>query len=356
MKYVLFLFLIALNLSSVAQYPIEGYHLDNPTFLDSTIDNYKVFLSSEIHWNKDNDNRRKYIIRYLTGKKSLNKIVLERSYAFGHWINYFIQTRDTLFLKELLANYNTRDYRKGVKYIDSYDFYLWLRTFIVFEGLSISVTGLDLEFLNDPKSTMWSFLKFVELNVDLQNQLNGNIEDAKSLLIQEKIKLNEFKKWFNQLQEKLSEVNINDTHFLNFIYNIKQSIPFAKGTKMEYREQQLFDNFNKYVSNGEKVYGQFGLPHITLKDGKRTSLRSFASLLNETVEYSGKILSIGLICFNCTMAEFKALDYYAPFLTQEEFNRLKPELIKLPNNTFVDLRQTNEIIKEYTQLLLIVYE
>jgi len=47
---------------------------------------------------------------------------------------------------------------------------------------------------------------------------------------------------------------------------------------------------------------------------------------------------------------------YLPFLTKEEFERLTPEFKKLPTNTFVDLRNTNEEIKKYVQLLLIVHE
>ena len=104
MKCFAILISITLSFSVFAQYPAEGYSLNNPTFLDSTIANYNVFFTGEMHWAKENVNRQKKMIEYLSSKNSLDKIITERSYAFGHWINHFITTGDSLFLKKLLKD------------------------------------------------------------------------------------------------------------------------------------------------------------------------------------------------------------------------------------------------------------
>ena len=75
-----------------SQFPTEGYSQDNPTFLDSTVADYDVFLIAEMHCHKENSPRKKKMIEYLAGNNSIDVIVVERSYYFGHWTNHFLDT------------------------------------------------------------------------------------------------------------------------------------------------------------------------------------------------------------------------------------------------------------------------
>jgi hypothetical protein len=104
MKYLFLFYSIILNLSFFAQDPLEGYDLDNPTFLDYTLSNYNIIFCPEMHWVSKNIDRRKKMTKYLVKHKKIDVIVLERSYSFGCWINYFIKTGDTLFLKDLFKD------------------------------------------------------------------------------------------------------------------------------------------------------------------------------------------------------------------------------------------------------------
>lgn len=367
-KFTISFFFLCLNFIAFSQNQENNYSIVNPTFLDSSIANYNLFLSSELHWNKNNLERRKMIIKYLVNQKSLNTILLEDSYAFSYWINLYIKMGNENLLKELLSHYYYADYyykdikggnEKRTQYVNSFQYYVWLREFLTTKKLNIETKGIDLEYIDKPKPIIWSFLKYINLlekNDTLKVLLADEIKEAEKLFNTQGIKISDFKKWFNHLDNNVKNKGIKDDFLVNYVFNITQSIPFARGSKMNYREEELFKNFNKYISLNEKVYGQFGLPHITLSNGKRTALQSFAFKLNQNKIYQGKILSIGLVCYECKMAEYPSRDYYQPFLTKGEFERLSPEFKKLPSNTFVDLRKTDEKIKEYVQLLLVVHD
>ena len=363
MKTVKFIFviylLIVLSFISSAQKGVEDYNLENPTFLDSTLNDYDLFFTAEMHWRKENVDRKKNVIKYLSERNSLDVIVVERSYAFGHWINYYMETGDTLFLKEYLLLDDFFSTKKGVIYEDEYRFYKWLRQFNLENNKTVKIVGIDMAELWEGELTLWSFLKFTEQNLLLQEKFRLDILKAKELMLKDKISISNIKKWLNNVNISAGKTTINDTHFLNYLYNLNQSIKWARGNKMSYRDKEIAINFERYIPKGKKVYGQYGAGHIMLKSGKgeRLSFKAFTSILKERKEYKGKILSIGLICFDCNeFGEFPGDDLYIPFLTKEEFLRLRPQFLKLPHNTLLDLRETNELIKEYCQLLLIEYD
>tara|TARA_B100000809_G_scaffold229501_1_gene243200 strand:- start:85 stop:897 length:813 start_codon:yes stop_codon:yes gene_type:complete len=270
-----------------------------------------------------------------------------------------METGDTLFLKEYLLLDDFFSTKKGVIYEDEYRFYKWLRQFNLENNKTVKIVGIDMAELWEGELTLWSFLKFTEQNLLLQEKFRLDILKAKELMLKDKISISNIKKWLNNVNISAGKTTINDTHFLNYLYNLNQSIKWARGNKMSYRDKEIAINFERYIPKGKKVYGQYGAGHIMLKSGKgeRLSFKAFTSILKERKEYKGKILSIGLICFDCNeFGEFPGDDLYIPFLTKEEFLRLRPQFLKLPHNTLLDLRETNELIKEYCQLLLIEYD
>ena len=341
------------------QFPTEGYNLNNPTFLDSTVADYDIFLNSEVHLRQANGPRKKKMIEYLARKNSVDVIILERGYHFGYWVNCFLETGDSLLLKEYL---NVNDFFSTIngKVVDNeYKFYRWLRQFNLTNNLTIRVEALDVATLWDEKPIVWTFLKFTQRNPELKKQLPESVEKAQRFM--QKKNLGKFRmiNWVKDLVKTCDKLEIDNQDFLDFVFNLNQSIPWAWKTDYDVRDQLVADNFRKYVKKGEKVYGQFGFGHILIHESDRNFFRSFASILNQDKYYKGKILSAGLVWIGCdpdskeNPGEVHGADIFKPFLTQEEFDRLKPEFLKLPSNTFVDLRDTDEKIKDYCQLLLI---
>ena len=358
----LVLVLTLINFISLAQSLSSAYTLDNPSFLNGTITDYDVFLTAEMHWRKENNPRKKKMIEYLASRNSIDVIVVERSCDFGHWVNYFLETGDSLFLKEYLRKENFFSTKHGVVYEDEYAFYTWLRDFSVKHDRDIKVVGIDIVPFRFGDYVLWSFLKYIEQNPDLQNGIEASVEGATELSRKKNISTGAMLKWYRYLERRSANLKIDDADFVNFLYNMKQSVPLARKMDNNYRDGQIAANFLKYISKGQKVYGQYGLGHVALKNGDRTGWDTFASVLNKDDYYTDKILSIGLICFGCDAdtrkdpGEVPGSDIFQYFLTQEEFDRLKPEFEKLPNNTFVDLRNTNEKIKDYCQLLLVEFD
>ncbi|NEN23799.1 hypothetical protein G3O08_09825 [Cryomorpha ignava] len=352
-----------------SQYSSKGFNLDNLTFLDSTITDYDLFLTAEWHWRSENTGRMKKMIEYLASNNSLNAIIVERSYDFGHWVNYFLETGDSLFLKEFLEIDNFFSVYHGVLLQDEYEFYCWLRRFKIQHNLSIRVIGIDLHAYWDEKPILWSFLKLVDQNPSLQKPLKENVDLAVKLFSMKNVSIHTMLKWNRHLQSSALEMKISDTVFLNFLFSLNQSVKYAHGGKFNYREKQIAVNFLRYIEKGEKVFGQFGLGHNMLQPeySERTipfnffmkpyRYNSFTYLLNQNDYYKGKILSIGRICFDCKdIGPEYGKDISAPYVSDEAFIKLKPQFENLPDNTIIDLRGTKEKITENSQLLLLEFD
>lgn len=351
-----------------SQFPTEGHNLDNPTFLDSTVGDYDVFFTAEWHWRKENTSRMQKMIEYLVKENSLNAIVVERSYDFGHWVNYFLATGDSLLLKEFLSLDDFFSIYHGRLYQNEYEFYRWLRKYMIDNDLSIQVIGIDLHAYWDEKPILWSFLKLTEQDATLQKPFTKNINEAEELIAQKRVSIHRMLKWFRNLKKASVGIVTNNDAFLNFIFSLEQSVKYAHGGKFNYREQQIAHNFKRYTRPGEKVFGQFGQGHTMLKPEisprskpfkifKPDQYYSFTYLLNKDPDYQGKILSIGRVCFKCEdIGPSYGKDIFKPFMTAETFERLRPQLLKVPNNTIIDFRNTNEKMKANCQLLLVEFD
>ncbi|NEN23797.1 hypothetical protein G3O08_09815 [Cryomorpha ignava] len=367
-KLILSSFLLFLSLSVFSQEDTISFNRENPPFLDSTIADFDVFLTAEVHWGENNSSRKKKMIEYLSSNNSLDVIVVERSYAFGLWVNYFLESGDSLFLKEFLAVDDFFSTVNGVVYDDEYEFYSWLRNFKIENNLSIQVIGIDMASFWFGKPILWSFLKFTDRNQDMQELLATSIENANILLLKEKLTTRAILKWYRKLKLTTSQIEIVDQQFSNYLFNLQQSVKWSKERNIDYRENEIAANFTNYIAEGQKVYGQFGMGHTMLQPEKlirskpftafkSRTFMSFAYLLNQDEYYKDKILSIGLVCFNCDrFNDFPGPDLFYPFLTYEDFERLKSEFLKLSPNTLIDLRKTNEKSKHNCQLLLIDFE
>lgn len=168
--------------------------------------------------------------------------------------------------------------------------------------------------------------------------------------------------WVRELENTTRSLDRKDTDFKSYIFNLGQSIPWTWKMDLNYRDGEIASNFKKYIDHGLKVYGQFGMTHVALESGGRVKWKTFGSLLNQDEYYKGKILSIGLVCIGCDpdtpedSGGEPGPDAFRHFLTQDDFNRLKPEFLKLPTGTLIDLRNTEEKIKDYCQLLLVEFD
>jgi len=352
---ILFLFFMLLPIAIFSQKNESDYSLTNPTFLDSTISNYNIVFSSEIHWSKQNLKRRENLISYLANKNSLNKIVLEIGFIYGFWINKYMETGDTIFFKEFTDAYGFMNSAgDDTNYTNTYNYYVKLRHLL--KGKQVEFVGIDLEFAHThPKSTLWSFIQLTKHYPQLKIYAEST-KKASMLLLQNKVKGNDLKKWFLRLKKELKKEKISNDVFSRFIKNIDESIDFPVLRGFIYREKIMYQNFLDMIDKSDKVYGQFGLSHIMLNNRKEMTKNRLATYLNQNQLFKDKILSIGLVCYDCQSADLPIETYYEPFLIKDEFERLTPKFKKLPSNTFVDLRKTDEKIKEFVQLLLIVHE
>lgn len=361
MKFKLLLCLFFISPLAYCQFEVEGHLLENPNFLDATVDDYDVFLMAEMHFRPENTHIRKKMIEYLAEQNSIDVIVVERSFDFGYWVTHYLETGDSLLLKEFLTADDFFSTRNGVVVEDEYAFYTWLRQFNLDNNLSIEVVGIDLQAFWDDEPILWSFFKFIEQHPQLIEPLASSIQKAKKLQEQKNISTGNMLKWFGNLEADVLESNIQDTVFLNFVYNLKQSIPWARNNDINYRDAEIASNFLRYIAPGQKVFGTYGLTHVALKNGERIGWDTFASVLNGHERLAGKILSVGLICMGCDpdtkedAGDFPGPDIFHHFLIQDDFNRLESAFRKLPHNTFVDLRDTDELFREYCQLLLVQY-
>ena len=349
----LFLLLLALPLTIKAQ---DFNAHSSLVFLDSKLNDYKVVLSGESHWDKHNVERRKSMVEYLTTKNWLDVMILERDYSFGHWINEFLVTGDTVLLKELLKDDFFMSYN-GIQYVDEYEFYTWLRKFLQKKDYKIYVVGIDMASYWEGEKLLMSFLRFTEKDSVLRNGLPASISKAKELLKQEKISIGAFKKWFVNMGKSLENLDYHNVHFTNYAFNIKQSKKWARGNPMKWRDVQIAKNFTKFIDSNENVYGQFGYGHVLLKKGPRMSgYNPFAAILNQATPYHGRILSIGLVSFNCSNSpECYSIrtggNLYYPFLTKEEFELVKNGLIELPSNSYVEMKYLLPDVESYFQVL-----
>jgi hypothetical protein len=309
---------------------------------------------SEMHWQKGNIPKKEKMIKYLSSKNALDVIVVERSYAFGHWINYYLETGDTLLLKEFLSLDNFLVLKNGVLYEDELGFYKWLRKFNLENNKTIKVVGVDLAVFWEGKLTLWSFLKMMEQQPEIAEKLQKNIVEVKKIMLKEKIRKADVKLWQKNLAALVVEKEIKNESILDYVYNLQQSVKWATGNKINYREREIAKNFKRYIKTGEKVYGQYGIGHVFLEPADRISFTSFTSILNKETRYAGRILAINLLCFDCdTFNHFPGEDIYPTYLTKKESEKFKPMFLKLPHNTIVDFRGTSKRIEKYTQLLLI---
>lgn len=348
--------------AAFTQFPVAGFELEDPTFLDETVANYDVFFTAEMHWRKENNPRKMAMVNYLAGKNSIDVIVVERSYVFGHWINHYLESGDSLLLKEFLEIDNFFSTRNGVVQEDEYMFYTWLRKFNQKNGLEIRVVGIDLAAFWHGKPQLWSFLKFMELDTSLAELYSSKIPLTQGLLDKNTVSVRSMRQWFEEVKEISAQEDATASNFHFFLLNLEQSIPWIKAKDLNYRESQIARNFLQYIQAGEKVYGQYGLSHIALENGERIGFDTFASVLNKTERYMNKILSIGLVCIGCDpdskkdKGDFPGPDIFHHFLTQADFDRLKPDFLKLPPNTFVDFRGSDEEIQKYSQLVLVEFD
>jgi hypothetical protein len=335
--------------------PVENTH-KSLSFLDSTINNYDVFLSGEYHWDTNIVERKKSMVKYLVSRKWLNVMVLERDYSYGYWVNDFIKTGDTNHLKEILKDDFFMSYN-GIQYVNDFEFYTWLRDFLVRNNYTLEVVGIDMASYWKGEKFLRSFLRFTQNDTILSDKLSAHMVDAENLLKQEKISIGNFKKWFKQTERAYVKMDHSNVPFGNLMFNIKQSKKWARGNPMKWRDIQIARNFTKYIEPNDNVYGQFGSGHVLLKQGSRMNYYNpFAAILNETPEYRNKILSIGLMSFNCTSSTEcyhpkTGGNLFIPFLTQEEFGLIKSDLKVMPFNSYIEMKNVLPDVERYFQIL-----
>ena len=315
---------------------------------------YNVFVTPEIHWDPANLERQKLIISKLINANNLDVIVLERSYAHGYFLNEFMKYGDTNLLRGILKGDSYVTSRFGVT-LDYFNYYQWLRAYMMENNKHVKVLGIDLDANWEANKVVWYFLEFCKTDSLIAQKLSENVVSAKKFQKKKRLSIQRMYIWLKQLEKAIVEEEISNEFLNEYIRSINQSKKIAYTFPREEREHDLLVNFERYVSNKDKTYMQFGIVHTTLDtENQAYKFVSFVSNLNKKEAWKGHILSIGLVSFNGdVMDDYPGPDLYKPFLSEEEFVRLTPFFKSVPTNSFIDFRDSNEKIQQRAQIILV---
>ncbi|MCF6297673.1 MAG: hypothetical protein L3J08_06775 [Flavobacteriaceae bacterium] len=318
----------------VYPFNIDSTDPNELSYLDSIIQPYSIFALAEYHHSETTLKEEKKFIAYLAKIKGLDKIVIERSYAYGYWINEYLDTGDTLLLKIVTDKFWTFDYyhKKDVRYVNYYEFYKWLYNFKIQENLSFDVVGIDLDQLRHGTLSLWSIQHFID-KYALANYFPLSYSVLSELCRKQEPKYSELRKWNKTFQKELTDSSVevknslkyDSTNFYKLIRGFESVLYSGKNMDSYYRENNMLSNFIEEVDSTDIVYAQFGHPHLALIEGDRyRGIKNFGggfmSHVVKNEKYKSKVLSIYLLCKGCKSAGYTTS--HPGIFTQEEYDKI----------------------------------
>ena len=381
MRKILFAPLFLLTLASFGQhstlesdglavYPfnINSTDPNDLSYLDSIFQPYNIFALAEYHWNETTLKEEKIFLTYLTHTKGLDKIIIERPYAYGYWINEYLGTGDTVLLKTVTDRFWGFDYyrEKTIRYVNYYEFYKWLYVFKRENNLSFKVVGIDLGLElkgNNGAFKLWAIQQFIG-KFSLAKFFPMSYPTLGQLCEKEDTKFSELKKWFTTYKKELDASNklIEErlkkdyADFLKINNGIENTIIYgnAKSKKYIIRERNMFKNFIGEIDSTDIVYAQFGHPHLAMIGGDRyRGFKGFGGgfmshVVNDP-KFASKILSIYFLCKGCKGPGWTT--GHPGIFTQEEYDKIFNAIGE--TSVLIDFRNANNSysdIHKYFQL------
>jgi hypothetical protein len=286
-------------------------------YLDSMVEDYNHFFMDEFHSKTMDGNLKRKFVRYFAENKRLDKIVMEEPYAYGYWVNRYLQTGDTILLKSFLDNYypyGRFGQNRTEQIADYYNLFTLVNDLNNKNNLNIKVAGIDVNAAI-LKPEIWTLKQLFE-EYQLEKDFSEAYERLVDLESKKKVRYRHAKKWLRKFsqnrtaKEYILESKLKDelVHFNNVILNLANSLKmhtlrsyFFHPTG--YRDSLMHIQYLQQVKADEVAFSQFGGWHMLLSVGEKvqklsgydTQFKSFTSLVNSEKEYAGKCLSINLV-------------------------------------------------------------
>ena len=313
-----------------AQLTIDTSDFSSFAIFDSIVKTKKIFFIGEDHtYRKSNSLMQMQFLRYLHQKAGVRVLMFEFGPSVGWMVNHYIQTGDSTYFQSF-KNYYFLDFQELYK--DLYEFNQTLDS-----ANKISVVGIDME--RSPSSAV-KYLNFLLPNgKEVPKQISLNIESLKGLVAYlDKFYNNVYRtavdsetsetpnniyeaRYFSSestLAILVEDFEKNDSLYKVYLgKNYSEFKIVLEGVKADkkwrdfsndnayqewiYREQYMFDNFEKYVKEHptQKFIGSFGRCHTSMSEQSEwCGLHDFESLVtrinkskNPLIENS--VLSVG---------------------------------------------------------------
>ncbi|MEO1054153.1 MAG: hypothetical protein AAFX87_26175 [Bacteroidota bacterium] len=176
------------------------------SFLYRDLDQFNYFCASEFHRSEAAITQYKKFITYLSLKKGLDKLVMERPYAYGYLVSQYLATGDTTILKIATDTFWSFDKfgRKDEVSHDAYGLFKWLYEFMHKNDMSIKVVGVDLNQALHGTVELAAMQYLIEKH-QVQAYFKQSYQALAKLAQSEKPSFGKLKKWVTQFDSELAE-------------------------------------------------------------------------------------------------------------------------------------------------------
>lgn len=375
------------NINGIKQATLEANwpSLEALSFLD-TINGYNFYSANEYHRSAMALKQKKAFVSYLKKEKGLDKLVIELPYAYGYWVNKYLETGDTILLHSVTSKWWAYDKLKKNLPIshDSYEFFKWLYSFNNNYDLGIKVVGIDLDEVQHGALELWSVYVLLK-NYSIQKYFKKSYPQLEKIKNSDKPSLGSVKKWKKifDIELKINEERVKKMLGLEYedLIKINSGISdvidrYERNDKdrRAHREGVLIRNFKREIKPSDIIYMQFGAGHLFLHNDDLFEHRNFEYLMTAiegTDIYTGRTLNIYVHCAECELGSNQTA--YKPYRLNDnggytshppidgfkevEFH-IKLDSLLNNQSSFLDLRNSKGTFSQLSklfQVLIVVF-
>ncbi|MEQ9405758.1 MAG: hypothetical protein RIM99_19360 [Cyclobacteriaceae bacterium] len=308
-------------------YPVdvESMETGDLSFLNSDLENYNYFCTSEFHRSELAIAQYKKFIKYLIENKGLDKLVMERPYAYGYLITKYLQSGDTILLRAATDEFWSFDKFKMEDEVshDAFSLFSWLYQYLQERNETIEVVGIDVNQSLHGTIELYTLLSLVD-SYDISDFFPKTYQQLQELENLDKPALGKLKSWLYDFKEefKSGERDIKEklekdfTHFQQTIIAIDDLLIYGNGSRKgkKHREETMVRNFKNQVAPEDVIYAQFGAGHIAI--GELPNFSGFMAMLQKEDDYANRTLSISIHCIKCQLGE--STTAFKPYILFED--------------------------------------
>ncbi len=300
------------------------------SFLDNELDKYNFFCANEYHRSAMALEQKKAFVTYLKENKGLDKLVIEFTYAYGYWVNKYLETGDTTLLRTVTNKAWSFDkFKKNLPIShDSYSFFKWLYAFNQQYEQGVRVYAIDLDEMNHATLELWSIKQFL-LKDSLFEHFNISFPFLLKLVNSPKPNISKVENWKLMFTSELltNESKVVEglgaeyKEFNKILIGIDDVIERSniKGNQIsKQREKVLIRNFKREIEPTDIIYAQFGAGHLFLHKSyiyEYTGYEFLMTAIEADLIYKGRALNIFIHCAECSLGTSRTA--YKPYRLKE---------------------------------------